>query len=585
MTAIPEETGAISVPSVAIEKLVETDRPARLVRITAAIAQAVTREEVFEALVDQAAAAVGASGAALWILQGDGCTAALVRAIGYSDAQMSQFGSVAIDSATRFPALDTIKTGRPLWFSSKDEMLDRYPDLSAHTTPGRKYTVSCLPLIVEGRTLGGLAFTFDGGAPILDDDRAFLLLIARYSSQALERLRLLDAERTSRMHAEILFSFADAVIRAKDQDDIFAAALDAIERGLAAKRSSILVYDSDGVMRFKAWRGLSDGYRAAVEGHSPWKRDALNPQPILIPDVDVDPTMASYLPLFRTEKIGAIGFIPLVASGELLGKFMVYYGGPRVLEPGEVDLARAIANHVAVAILRYEAVADLQETIRFNEMFTGILGHDLRNPLQAIMTAAQLVVRRSESEKIAKPMARILSSGERMIRMIDQLLDFTRVRIGGGIPVRKQSFDLLPLVRQIVDELDDANPGWTLRLDHKGDTVGEWDADRLGQVFSNLVGNAVQHGAQENGVLVRIDGLKPEVVRVEIHNTGTISPELLAKLFDPMSRAALAASSRRSGLGLGLYITLQIVEAHGGRIEVQSSEVAGTAFIVTLPRS
>src|SRR5262249_52989187 len=153
-----------------------------------------------------------------------------------------------------------------------------------------------------------------------------------------------------------------------------------------------LTYGSDPVMRFRAWRGLSDGYRGAVDGHSPWSRDTPDPQAIAISDVGRDPAMARYLPIFRDEAIGALAFIPLVAGHQLLGKFMGSSAGPRELSPAELDLARAIANHVAAAIARFQVVTELEQSVRFNEMFTGILGHDLRNPLGAIVTAAQLAM-------------------------------------------------------------------------------------------------------------------------------------------------------------------------------------------------
>src|SRR5581483_3179479 len=189
-----------------------------------------------------------------------------------------------------------------------------------------------------------------------------------------------------------------ACIEATSLPEIFDAALGTLQQALSASRSAILLYDGDDVMRFRKWRGLSDGYRAAVEGHSPWARDVVEPQPVVVSDALNDPAWASYLALFRREGIGALAFIPLVASGKLLGKFMVYYDRPRVLLPHEVGVATVIANHVAAATDRFTAVAKLQQTVRFNELFTAILGHDLRNPLGAIMAAAQLVQKRNPGE-------------------------------------------------------------------------------------------------------------------------------------------------------------------------------------------
>jgi signal transduction histidine kinase len=218
-------------------------------------------------------------------------------------------------------------------------------------------------------------------------------------------------------------------------------------------------------------------------------------------------------------------------------------------------------------------------------MFTGILGHALRNPLAAIMSGAYLALNRTDREELVLPLTRIATNGERLVRMIDQLLDFNRVQVGAGMPIESSHSDLAQALGQVVDELDDTNPDCVISLDHAGgETEGDWDADRLAQVFSNLVANAVRHGDREHGVQVCIDGKQPDLVRIEVHNRGTIPENLVPKLFEP-----LAGGERRrdqaEGLGLGLHISHEIVKAHRGQIEVRSSEAEGTTFAVLLPRS
>ena len=170
-----------------------------------------------------------------------------------------------------------------------------------------------------------------------------------------------------------------------------------------------------------------------------------------------------------------------------------------------------------------------------------------------------------------------------MARMIDQLLDFTRVRVGDGIPLAPKAVDLVPLVRQVIDELDDARPEVPLQLHSTGDTRGSWDADRLSQVFSNLVANAAQHGVPEHGCTVHIDGTEPDRLRVDVHNHGTIAADVLPHIFEPMT--GQRARDRSRGLGLGLFITQQILEAHGGTIQVRSNAESGTTFTLVLLRT
>jgi PAS domain S-box-containing protein len=159
-----------------------------------------------------------------------------------------------------------------------------------------------------------------------------------------------------------------AIGRTERLDEIYEAALDAIESALHLPRASILVFDADGVMRFKAWRGLSDGYRAAVEGHTPWTRDTKGAQPIVVSDVAADAGLAPYLDTIRAEHIAAMAFIPLEAGDGVLGKFMLYYGAPHHMSARELQIATVIAAQVAFAIDRtraHLAATQSEERLRF----------------------------------------------------------------------------------------------------------------------------------------------------------------------------------------------------------------------------
>ena len=149
-----------------------------------------------------------------------------------------------------------------------------------------------------------------------------------------------------------LLHLAEAVGRAGSLDDIYGAALAGLRDALGAGRASILLFDPDGVMRFKAWRGISDEYRAAVEGHTPWEAGAAAPQPILVPSAHADPSLAAYLPVFEREGIDALAFVPLVADGRVIGKFMLYYSEPHDFTEEEVTVALTIAHHIGFAVER-----------------------------------------------------------------------------------------------------------------------------------------------------------------------------------------------------------------------------------------
>ena len=250
------------------------------------------------------------------------------------------------------------------------------------------------------------------------------------------------------------------------------------------------------------------------------------------------------------------------------------------------ELKRAQAAERERAARAKQLADDLNETIRVNELFIGVLAHDLRAPLTAIMTAAGLLRKRqaaSPDARNTKVLARLMSSGERMARMVEQLLDFTRLRVGGGFSIEPRDADLASLARQVVDELDDSYPDCAVDIRQTGDTRGNWDTDRLGQLLSNLVANAFQHGLPAAGIRIVIDGSDADLVRVQVHNMGAIPPPLVTQIFDPLT-GGQRRRDRSRGLGLGLFITQRIAEAHGGAVVVSSSETDGTTFTLSLPR-
>jgi len=227
----------------------------------------------------------------------------------------------------------------------------------------------------------------------------------------------------------------------------------------------------------------------------------------------------------------------------------------------------------------------LQDRVEFEQHLVGIVSHDLRNPLGAIITSASLLIRRGDlDEKQVKVAGRIVSSGNRAERMIRDLLDFTQARIGGGIPVQRRSLDMHALARQIVEELRAAHLEQEIQLEQSGDGRGEWDSDRLAQVITNLVRNATNYSPPGTSVRVESRGTGDSLL-LRVHNHGPpISPETAAVLFQPMRRGNEHLERGRQGLGLGLFIVKQIVAAHQGTVDCQSSEAEGTTFTVTLPR-
>ena len=231
----------------------------------------------------------------------------------------------------------------------------------------------------------------------------------------------------------------------------------------------------------------------------------------------------------------------------------------------------------------YEEVARRQS--EFEHQLVGIVSHDLRNPLQAMMMGAHAALMREDIDPaLAKTLARIVSSGERAARMISDLLDFTQARAGGGLPVAPRDMDLHEVARHTVGEVQMSAPDRTLWIEASGDGQGYWDPDRLAQIVTNLVTNALAYSP--NGTPVTVRTAEDETwMLMEVHNLGPAIPaEVVPTLFEPFRRGKGAGGNHRS-IGLGLYIVKQIVVAHGGTVEVDSQPEAGTHFRVRLPRT
>ena len=762
----------------ALERLraAEADRADRLLRVTAGIADAVSEADVHVALVDRVAEAIGASSTGLWLVDDAAGTVTLARSFGYSAVANRELSSVPLDATPGFPALDCIRENAAIWIDSKAELLSAYPHLNSLVTPDRRYKIACLPLTAQGRVLGSLGLTIESEGSLTSEERGFLMLIARYATQALERLRLFDAERRSRsvadaaanrmrimsrlsrafvetdlalsvriravtnelsrtlggcvtvslleldgkLHfaavhhpneeanrtleelaastpvamgegfigtiastgrsvhlsrqdpeeiaarvprayqdffrrypayaligaplevqgrvigtvtairvapdetyeaedlalleeladraavaiensrlfeetvaararADLLYAFAHAVSTAGRIEEVHQAALKAIETALGTSRLAILTSDDHGRPRFRAWRGLSDAYRQAMDGHSPWSRDATSFAPVLVEDVHSDPAMAPFRAVFAQEGIGALGFFPLVSFGKLLGTFMVYFGEPRRFQAHEVEVATSIANHLASVITRFGVMSRLEDTLKANEVFAGVLAHDLRNPLSAIMNSAQALLMHKEGLPTAgsdsferKPLGRIVRSGQRMTVMIDQLLDFTRARSGGGIRITPHPASLAELCEQAVAELELAHPDWTIECEVKGNASGVWDGARLLQVISNIVGNAGEHGTTGR-IAVSVDGTDSDRVRLEVRNEGAMPESIRRNAFEPFLGSSRVDHATARGLGLGLFIVREIVRAHDGEVKIESAGT-DTTVVIQLPR-
>jgi len=312
--------------------------------------------------------------------------------------------------------------------------------------------------------------------------------------------------------------------------------------------------------------------------------------PIAIDQASTDPRYRDH-PVPRMYEIESYVSMPIVFSG---GR---YFGNLCALDPAPAKVsdartlaifggfAQLIGAQLEIELNResdQSALRDERAAVELRDQFLAILGHDLRNPLQAVAATAALLERRLTDSVLIGMAARIRSNVRRMSALIDDVLDFARGRLGGGIGIQiKECEDAEKPLVSVVEELQDGTPERQIVLDISVTGPVSCDIGRVQQLLSNLVGNALTHGSMDTPIRVTIYDTQDDLV-LEVWNAGDpIPPESIGKIFQPFWRQSTAAN--RKGLGLGLHICSQIVRGHGGRLAVASTPVEGTRFTAHLP--
>jgi signal transduction histidine kinase len=299
---------------------------------------------------------------------------------------------------------------------------------------------------------------------------------------------------------------------------------------------------------------------------------------------------------FPRDPLRALVALPLEAGERVLGAVGVEFAEPLAFDDEERAFLGSFAHACAQALERARLYAAerkarleaqraeeaARRAVEMEERLAGIVGHDLRTPLAAItMSVAVLLRRGGLAEEQRRTISRIGGSAGRMARIIRDLLDFTRVRNEGSIPIDARPTDLVQLAERAVAELVAAHPGREIRLDAPAAALLDADPDRLGQVVTNLGANALQHGRAESCVTVNV-APEGDGIALRVHNDGPPIPaDLLPQLFQPFRRGR--GGGEDGSLGLGLFVVREVVRAHGGDVEVSSTERDGTTFTVRLP--
>ena len=365
------------------------------------------------------------------------------------------------------------------------------------------------------------------------------------------RKSLVDSDEIIRARPEILIVDADAKSRAQLRDLVSPLANvievesgeDAVHIGATRELAGILIDielpDLDGMQTLMRLRDVSQARN--------------------VPVLFLSPKTPDFLTERRGYELGALGYLRKpVEPAALLAKLEVLL----TLHRRGVELRQMTAHAHA------------------KDIYMGVLGHDLRTPLSAILMSARLVLMRGTLNPADREsITRIARNGERMSALIRDILDYTRGQAAGGIRILPKPTHMGDICSAIIDELALLHRERVIRVAKTGDLSGTWDRERVEQVVSNLLSNALAHGTGD--IRIVVDGTGDDVA-LTVHNRGTpIPPQLIPVLFEPFSRG----STSELGLGLGLYIVSEILRAHGGSVSVTSTLEAGTAFTTRWPRT
>ena len=539
------------------------ERLARLQEVTAALSAAVTEEEVAQVVLGVGLHVLGASGGSLCFPEGG------ILEVAHAAGSMAAGGDGGTPAALRAPLEEAFLREEPVWIASSTELRARYPALVPGGATVGDSSWAALPLRVRGRPIGALGIGFAGAHRFGEEERDFLEALAHQSAQAVDRARLYETQRELRAQAEEAAETRELLVRElrrtlRERDES-AAHLDAL---FVNAPVGLALLDRDmRYLRLNAY--LAAIHEAPVQsllGRTLWEvlppvaRDDLIRDFQQVVDgrvrlVERNVTAPPRVPGERQRSF-VITWYPVRVAGRLIGI------GSLVQEVTDQRIAEQARGHVL-----------------------GVIGHDLRSPLMAITASAEMLQAGSLDERAARSVGRILRASGRIDGIIRALIDYTMVQGGPEIVLHPRRLDLASLVRSVAEECEVAHAGREVQVSAPEPVPGEWDGDRVGQAVANLVNNALQYSPEGTLVEVACWGDAEEAV-VEVTNAGAPIPaELVPHLFEPFRRGDDERSQRRRGLGLGLYIAVQITAAHGGTIRVRSDEARGTTFTVRLPRA
>jgi len=533
----------------------------------------------------------------------DGTTVTLVRSVGPTGPRPEHHQRIPLARPVRMPILDAIRDGVPVWIESCRQLELRYPEIFKIFSRGGESSLACLPLIAQGRCVGGLALNFDRAHHLLESERAFFEVIAWYAAQAIERARLYAAEQRARVAAEArqrrseFLAESDSVLASLDPQAILRIASkavpriaeccaiildDEIKRGIPptvthvdpARRSQILA-----IHERNRTHGEPDvGLRAALRTGRPQLVRSVTPE--LIRTRIRDPELAD---LYVQSGVTSWMIAPIAVRERTLGALLLCrIESDQLYDDEDLAMAEELGRKLGMALDNARLYLEVREDDRLKDEFLAMLSHELRNPLVPIVAASDLMDL-DGSEHFVQERRLIRRNTEHLVRLVDDLFDIARIT-RGNITVVNELCELSDLVREAVDvafPLIDERGHRLLVGATRRQFLVLVDRIRIVQAIANLLTNAAKYTEPGGTITVTVDG-DDETTFVSVLDTGIgISAELLPHVFDIFVQGP---DRSRGGLGIGLTVVKRVVELNGGTVTAASAGPRkGSELVIRLP--
>ncbi len=579
---------------------------ARLQWITSALSRSLTPAEVANVVIGHAFDALQASTGVAYFVAGDDSAPRYAGSRGVAERDVAAWQS---GTSAPFSISTAISSGQPLWLRNRFDILEHLPCFDQWATPtDLLQAIVALPLQIEGRLLGAIAFSFAQEQRFGDRQRDFLLTLAELSAQALDRARLFEAERRAREEAaeanRRLKMLSEASKAFAEESRDLSSALNVIAERLTAMVGDtatialISLIREDGTMlenvAARAREPEFAEYLAAFAREHPQRvgvgirgRVAATGEPLFFPVIDSASLQASDVtevqPLFDRFKMATMMVVPLRVRDRILGTISMSRADPtRPYTPSDLMFVQELADRAALTIENARLYESATRASRVRDHLLFVAGHELLTPLTVLRLQVSSLQRNDfDPERAASKLEMTARSLERLDNLIEKFIDISCIS-AGQLSFTPESVDLVALVRDVAAMFGERleKSGCDLELLARESIIGRWDRLRIEQVITNLFSNACKYGGGRPVEVAVGRSSDMAFVQVKDHGVG-IAPEKQALIFQRFERAV--ADRNMGGLRLGLWICREIVEAHGGRIAVESTPGEGSAFTVYLP--